>query len=137
MSDGHVVRDGDQWALEVGGQERDGFRTQSEAITRSGQLGARKAVSLSFTAKGARFAQKNSHGNRPRDGSSRPRFDGCGPGHSISHSHWGPARTTAALDGPPEVRPGGPMQPRSHTKIRLGFVQRAMRSHTDRRGMQR
>jgi hypothetical protein len=32
--------------------KRDGFRTQSEAITRGGQLGARKAVSSSFTAKG-------------------------------------------------------------------------------------
>jgi hypothetical protein len=29
------------------------------------------------------------------------------------------------------------MQLHSHKKVRLGFVQRAMRSHTDQRGMQR
>ena len=42
MSDVHVVRDGDEWALKVDGQSRDGFRTQSEAITRGGQLASKE-----------------------------------------------------------------------------------------------
>ena len=66
MSDVHVVRDGDEGALEVDGQKRDGLRTQSEAITRGGQLASEEGGELVIHGQGAR-CQKNSHGNDPRD----------------------------------------------------------------------
>jgi hypothetical protein len=62
MSDVHVVRDGDEWALEVDGQKRDGFRTQSEAITRGGQLASEEGGELVIHGQGGEIRQRTATG---------------------------------------------------------------------------
>ena len=67
MSDVHVVPSGDDWALEVEGQQRDTFRTQNEAITRGRQLAEEEQGELVVHGEGGEVRQKDSHGNDPRD----------------------------------------------------------------------
>jgi hypothetical protein len=67
MGDVHVVPNGDDWALEVEGQQRDSFRTQNEAITRGRQLAEEEQGELVVHGEGGEVRQKDSHGNDPRD----------------------------------------------------------------------
>jgi hypothetical protein len=67
MSDVHVVPSGDDWALEVEGEQRDSFRTQNEAITRGRQLAEEEQGELVVHGEGGEVRQKDSHGNDPRD----------------------------------------------------------------------
>jgi hypothetical protein len=67
VSDVHVVPSGDDWALEVEGEQRDTFRTQNEAITRGRQLAEEEQGELVVHGEGGEVRQKDSHGNDPRD----------------------------------------------------------------------
>ena len=67
MSDVHVVPSGDDWALEVEGQQRDSFPTQTEAITRGRQLAEQEQGELVVHGEGGEVREKDSHGNDPRD----------------------------------------------------------------------
>jgi hypothetical protein len=67
MSDVHVVPSGDDWALEVEGEQRDTFRTQNEAISRGRQLAEEEQGELVVHGEGGEVRQKDSHGNDPRD----------------------------------------------------------------------
>jgi hypothetical protein len=67
MSDVHVVPSGDDWALEVEGEQRDTFRTQNEAITRGRQVAEEEQGELVVHGEGGEVRQKDSHGNDPRD----------------------------------------------------------------------
>jgi hypothetical protein len=67
LSDVHVVPSGDDWALEVEGEQRDTFPTQNEAITRGRQLADREQGELVIHGEGGEVREKDSHGNDPRD----------------------------------------------------------------------
>jgi hypothetical protein len=46
VADVHVVPDGDAWAVEIDGKKRGRFQTQSEAISRAGQLAGEEGGEL-------------------------------------------------------------------------------------------
>jgi hypothetical protein len=67
MSDVHVVPSGDEWALEVDGQERNTFPTQNEAIIRGRSLADNEGSELVVHTEDGSIREKDSHGNDPRD----------------------------------------------------------------------
>ena len=62
MADAYVVPDGDEWALEVEGQKRDGFKTQNEALTRGQQLADEEGGELVTYREDGQIREKDSHG---------------------------------------------------------------------------
>jgi Uncharacterized protein conserved in bacteria (DUF2188) len=67
MSDVHVVPSGNDWALEVDGEQRDTFQTQNEAVTRGRQLAEEEQGELVVHAEDGSIREKDSHGDDPRD----------------------------------------------------------------------
>jgi Uncharacterized protein conserved in bacteria (DUF2188) len=67
MSDVHVVPAGDEWAVEIDGEQRNTFKTQNEAITRGGQLAGEEGGELVIHGQDGQIREKDSHGNDPRD----------------------------------------------------------------------
>ena len=66
MIEVHVVPQGDGWALEVAGDERESFDTQDEAIRRGRRLAALEHGELVIHGKFGRIREKDSHWHDPR-----------------------------------------------------------------------
>jgi Uncharacterized protein conserved in bacteria (DUF2188) len=67
MTDVHVVPSNGGWALEVGGDKREGFDTQAEAVDAGRQLAEEQQGELVIHGEGGEIRDKTSHGNDPRD----------------------------------------------------------------------
>jgi hypothetical protein len=67
MSDVHVVPSGDNWALEVDGQQRESFDTQDGAIQQGRQLAEEENGELVIHGEDGQIREKGSHGNDPSD----------------------------------------------------------------------
>ena len=67
MSDVHVVPSGDDWAIEVDGDERESFDTQAEAIDRGRELAESQGSELVVHGEDGQIRDKASHGGDPRD----------------------------------------------------------------------
>jgi hypothetical protein len=67
MPDVHVVPSGDDWALEVNGNQRHRYRTQNEAITRGRQMAEDEHGELVIHGQDGQIREKDSHGNDPRE----------------------------------------------------------------------
>jgi Uncharacterized protein conserved in bacteria (DUF2188) len=67
MPDVHVVPQGSEWGVEVGGEIRSTHETQREAIKEGGRLAAQEQGELVIHDQGGRVREKDSHGHDPRD----------------------------------------------------------------------
>jgi Uncharacterized protein conserved in bacteria (DUF2188) len=65
--DVHVVPSGDQWALEVDGQQRGTSPTQNEAIIRGRGLADNEGAELVIQGEDGHVREKDSNGNNPHD----------------------------------------------------------------------
>jgi hypothetical protein len=61
VADVHVVPDGDAWAIEIDGKTLGRFQTQSEAISRAGQLAGEEGGELVIHRMDRQIRENNSH----------------------------------------------------------------------------
>jgi Uncharacterized protein conserved in bacteria (DUF2188) len=67
MPDVHVVPQGSDWGVEVGGNIRSTHNTQEEAIKHGRHLAEEQGGELVVHGEGGEIRQKDSHGNDPRN----------------------------------------------------------------------
>ena len=67
MPDVHVVPSGEQWACEVGGNNRSTHDTQGEAIKQGRFLAEEQNSELVIHGKDGKIREKDTHGNDPRN----------------------------------------------------------------------
>ena len=66
-NDVHVVPSGDQWALEVDGQQRGTFPTQNEAIIRGRGMADHEGADLVIQGEDRHVREQDSNDNDPHD----------------------------------------------------------------------
>ena len=67
MPDVHVVPQGSDWGVEVGGNIRSTHSTQDEAIRQGRHLAEDQNSELVIHGRDGKIREKDSHGNDPRD----------------------------------------------------------------------